>query len=319
MSRVRLSPAVKRALVTLLVVAVVVFAWLALHDTWAEVKDSLRTLRIADLVVAVLAGLLSAWALFRAWRTILHGLHGDELQGHDARTMFFCSQLGKYVPGSVWPAVIQSEIGARSKVPRSVVVSSYAFALVAGVGVGGVFAIGTVTHSVSGWMQVAAVGALVGGLLLCVAFVHPSGSQRLWRRVLGSRVPPGGLPDLDVGTTSRAIGWTALGWASLGVHAWVLARPFGASVGDAVFVAGSFALAWVAGIAALPLPAGAGLREAVLVVTLGALIGKPEAISVALISRLLMIANDVGLSLAAGLPRVLRDVRGRRATLDDAG
>ncbi|MEN9643468.1 MAG: hypothetical protein RL238_137 [Actinomycetota bacterium] len=319
MSRVRLSPAVKRALVAVLVVAVIVFAWLALHDTWSEVKVSLRTLRITDLVVAVVAGLVSAWALFRAWRTILHGLHVDTLAGHDARTMFFCSQLGKYVPGSVWPAVIQSEIGTRSNVPRSVVLSSYAFALVAGVGVGGVFAVGTLTHPVSGWMQVAAVGAVVGGLLLCVAFVHPSGSQRLWRRLLRSRVPAGGLPSLDVGVTARALAWTALGWAALGLHAWVLARPFGASASDAVFVAGSFALAWVAGIAALPLPAGAGLREAVLVVTLGALIGKPEAISVALISRLLMIANDVGLSLAAGLPRVLRDVRARRATTDDAG
>jgi len=289
-----------------LLVLVGVFAAVALKRNWDAVREDLDLLSGWDY---------AAWA----WRTILHGLHGDELQGHDARTMFFCSQLGKYVPGSVWPAVIQSEIGARSKVPRSVVVSSYAFALVAGVGVGGVFAIGTVTHSVSGWMQVAAVGALVGGLLLCVAFVHPSGSQRLWRRLLGSRVPPGGLPDLDIGTTARAIGWTALGWASLGLHAWVLARPFGASAGDAVFVAGSFALAWVAGIAALPLPAGAGLREAVLVVTLGALIGKPEAISVALISRLLMIANDVGLSLAAGLPRVLRDLRRRRATPGDAG
>lgn len=319
MSRVRLSPAVKRSLVVVLVVAVVVFAWLAIHDTWSEVKDSLRTLRLIDLTLAVLAGLLSAWALFRAWRTVLHGLHADTLHGRDARTMFFCSQLGKYVPGSVWPAVIQSEIGNRSGVPRSVVVSSYAFALVAGVGVGGVFAVGTLTHEVSGWMQVAAVGAVVGGVLLCVAFVHPSGSQRLWRRLLGSRVPSGGLPHLDVATTVRALAWTTLGWAGLGLHAWVLARPFGASATDAVFVAGSFALAWVAGIAALPLPAGAGLREAVLVVTLGALIGKPEAISVALISRLLMILDDVGLSLAAGLPTVLRDIRRLRARSEDAG
>lgn len=318
MSRVRLSPSVKRALVVVLVVAVVVFAWLAIHDTWSEVKSSLRTLRVADIVVAVLAGLLSAWALFRAWRTILHGLHADTLHGRDARTMFFCSQLGKYVPGSVWPAVIQSEIGTRSGVPRSVVLSSYTFALVAGVGMGGLFAVGTLTHPVPGWMQVAAVGALMGGLLLCIAFVHPSGSQRLWRRLLGSRVPPGGLPDLDVATTVRTLAWTTLGWAALGLHAWVLARPFGASAADAVFVAGSFALAWVAGIAALPLPAGAGLREAVLVVTLGALIGKPEAISVALISRLLMIINDAGLSLAAGLPRMLRDVKRRRAIADDA-
>jgi uncharacterized membrane protein YbhN (UPF0104 family) len=309
----RITPRVKRALLVVMLVAVVVFAWLALHDTWSDVKDSLRTLRVADLVIATTAGLVSSWALFRAWRTILHGLHVETLSGHDSRTMFFCSQLGKYVPGSVWPAVIQTEIGTRSNVPRSVVLSSYAFALVAGVGVGGVFATGTLAHPVPGWVQLGAVGALVGGVLLCVAFVHPSGSQRLWRRLLGSRVPPGGLPDLDLPTTARAIAWTALGWASLGVHAWILARPFGASASDIVFVTGSFALAWIAGIAALPLPAGAGLREAVLVVTLGKLIGQPAAISVALMSRLLMIVNDVGLSLIAGLPRVLREIKGHRA------
>lgn len=309
MSCLSITPRVKRTLLIFLIVAVAVFAWVALTDTWTEVKDSLQSLRIADLAVATGAGLVSSWALFRAWRTILHGLHVAPVASHDSRTMFFCSQLGKYVPGSVWPAVIQTELGKRSDVPRSIVLSSYTFTLVAGVGVGGIFATGTLAHSVPGWVQIATVGALVGGALLCIAFVHPSGSQQLWRRLLGSRVPPGGLPALDRSNTGRALAWTALGWAALGLHAWTLARPFGASAGDVIFVVGSFALAWIAGIVALPLPAGAGLREAVLVLTLGKLIGQPAAISVALMSRLLMIANDLGLSLAAGLPRVVREIR----------
>ncbi|MEI8239888.1 MAG: lysylphosphatidylglycerol synthase domain-containing protein [Actinomycetota bacterium] len=305
------SPKVRKALSLGLLLLVVVFAGLALKSSWSQVKDALHTLTFADLAIAYVLGVVSVWALFRAWRSILHGLHVDTLSNADTRTMFFCSQLGKYVPGSVWPAVIQTEIGSRSKVPRAVVLTSYAFALVAGVGIGGLFTAGTWTHRTTVWVNLSVLGAVLGGIMLCAAFVHPRGSQQLWRRLLRNRVAPGSMNELAPRAMATVLAWTALGWTTLGVHAWVLARPLGASVGDLLFVMGSFALAWTAGLVALPLPAGAGLREVVLVITLGRLIGHPAAISVALVSRLLMIINDVVLSLVAGLPRVLREIKAR--------
>jgi len=53
------------------------------------------------------------------------------------------------------------------------------------------------------------------------------------------------------------------------------------------------ALAWAAGIGFIPAPAGAGIREGLLALTLGPIIGVPEALTVALASRVLLLIADV--------------------------
>ena len=65
---------------------------------------------------------------------------------------------------------------------------------------------------------------------------------------------------------------------------------------------GAFAVAWVAGFVFVLAPAGAGVRETLLVTVLGASeLSSASALTVALISRLLMTAGDVivgGIALA---------------------
>jgi hypothetical protein len=296
-----------------LLVAVVVFAVAALRHSWSQVRHSFGVLRPVDLVCAEGLALVSAWAMYRSWRTVLGGLAGTVVSGHDTRAIYFCSQVGKYVPGTVWPAVIQADLGSRARLSRTVVLSSYAMALMASVGFGGLVAAGTLTGHRRPWVTLAVVGAIVGGLLLCAVFVHPGGPQGWLRRVLARRRPGLELGAIATTTAGEVFTWSLLGWSALGLHTWFLARSFGAHGGDVVFVTGAMALAWTAGIAAVPLPAGAGLREAILVATLGHRIGSGPAISVALLSRLAFLVDDVVLAVAMGLPRVWRQARRRRA------
>ena len=312
MSKRTITPRTRRLLTLLLVVLVTVFVVLALHNSWHDVKRSLRSYTTVDLLGGFAAAVASTWALFFAWRAILHGLHADTLSAHDSRVMFFCSQLGKYVPGSVWTAVIQGEIGARSKVSRAVVMSSYALALIVGVGIGGITTAGAISGDSPWWVRIASIGGIVGGIALCTFFAHPGGSQSWGRRWIERRRPDIELGVIDGRAAARTIAWTTAEWLLLGVHAWFLARPFGVGASDFWFVLGGYALAWTVGLIAIPLPAGAGLREAVIVATLGHRIGNAEAISLALVSRLLIVINDVVLSLVMGLPRVLREAKARR-------
>lgn len=60
-------------------------------------------------------------------------------------------------------------------------------------------------------------------------------------------------------------------------------------------------------------PAGAGAREAVLVLALGSVLDRPEALVLALVSRLLMVVADAILAGAAAPDLMLR----RRATRAD--
>jgi uncharacterized membrane protein YbhN (UPF0104 family) len=105
---------------------------------------------------------------------------------------------------------------------------------------------------------------------------------------------------LPVRSSLRASGWTLVSWLALGVHVYLLARPFGASNFSALLAAvGGMALAVCAGILFIPAPAGAGIRDAVLVATLTPGIGATNALAVALVSRAMLIVVDLALAGAA--------------------
>jgi uncharacterized membrane protein YbhN (UPF0104 family) len=308
------TPAQKRALSLSLLAAVVVFSWLALRGSWEQVGESLRQVDVRHIVAAAVLGILSTFAMFRAWRHIVAGLHVGDLVARDARTMYYCGQLGKYVPGSVWPAVIQGEIGARHQIPRRTVLTTYALTMVSAVGVGGVFAIGTWAHPTVGWVRLLATGAFVGGVLLSVVFLHPKGHGRVTRWVIEKSKSKVAMQSLERNEAWASFLWTVVGWVLLGMHVVVLSMPFGIRAIDIVFISSSFALAWVVGLVAVPLPAGAGLRDAILIVTLGRLIGQPAAVSVAILSRLVMLINDMLFTAITGLPYLIRTRRERRSS-----
>ena len=95
---------------------------------------------------------------------------------------------------------------------------------------------------------------------------------------------------------------TALGfavWLVMGLHVLTLVSALGPSgpvvAGAAI---GGMGLAWAAGLIFIPAPAGAGVRDAVLVATLAPLVGTTSAFAVALASRVLLLMADVVLALA---------------------
>ena len=83
--------------------------------------DDLRVI-VADLgldavIVAGLLGLVGTILIGQVWFALLSGL-GVAAPRFEAARVFFISQLGKYVPGSVWPVVAQMEFGRQWKTPR---------------------------------------------------------------------------------------------------------------------------------------------------------------------------------------------------------
>ena len=105
--------------------------------------------------------------------------------------------------------------------------------------------------------------------------------------------------------------WLIACWGFFGLHAWLLARPLGAGVSDLAPTVGAFALAFVAGLLVVPLPAGAGVREGVLVATLAGSIGAPAALTVSLVSRLVLLAVDLVMAALFGVGGAARAVRSR--------
>jgi uncharacterized membrane protein YbhN (UPF0104 family) len=91
-------------------------------------------------------------------------------------------------------------------------------------------------------------------------------------------------------------------WLLLGASFWLCARGLLAvPAHDLAYYMGAFAVAWLAGLAAIYAPGGLGVREAVLVALLGGRIGAANALVVAAASRLILILVDVLLAAVAAV------------------
>lgn len=295
----------------LLTVVVVVFVVVAVQKNWSAVRDDLGRLSVFDLAASAAVGAIAMSLASEGWRRALQSL-GSLLPVKDAFTIYFAGQLGKYAPGSMWPIVIQSELGKRSNVPRVTMAASYFLALLISLVCGGITGLLVFTGDGAGsvWMVALAggIGAVVVAALIYDARMLNSLGGWVGRRT-SRRVPT--LP--SAGPAVGAAGaFTLVSWLCFGIQAWLLARPLGAGVDLLLPTIGAFALAFVAGMVMVPLPAGAGVRETVLVIALGASIGDSAAITVSIMSRLVLILTELALAAAFGVPGAARAAKERQ-------
>ena len=82
------------------------------HDRHALVA-ALDQLGPAAITSASLAAVVGVGVSVELWRQVLLGLDAHTSVRVAAR-VFFPSQLGKYLPGSVWPVLAQMEFGGAS-------------------------------------------------------------------------------------------------------------------------------------------------------------------------------------------------------------
>ena len=302
------------------VLAAVAFAVLSLASAWTEVRDELRLLTPWSVVVAVAAFVVATGVLGASWFAMLEAVgRPAEFGPGPSAEVFGVGQVGKYAPGAVWPVVVQTQLGQRHGLRWRTILVTYSLSVVVVLGTGALAALGSLTGPEPGWLRWVVVGGSVLGLFLLAAVVHPDAAHRLLDRVL-RRLSGDGLPDRLA--TRPAVASAVAGvvfWLVLGVHASAVLHPLGVPPSRYVYVMGCFALAWVAGVAAVPVPAGVGVREAVLVLSLGSLVGRPTAVTLALVSRLVQVAVDLGVAgLLAGLG-VFRRGRGTVPPEDAAG
>jgi uncharacterized membrane protein YbhN (UPF0104 family) len=291
----------RRWLPIVLGVLAIVLAIVAVARDRHRVSDAIGRIGGGPLAASVAAAAVGVAVTVLLW--------GDVLDGLDARVprlvaarVFFPSQLGKYLPGALWPVLAQMEFGRRRGISRRRMLSANALMLVLSLAVGLVVA--ALCLPTSGpdalrryWWTFVFLPLLV---VLLVPRVIPGLVDRIFAR-LGREPLDARLP---VAASLRASGWSVLNWAGLGLHVYLLARPFGASGGQAFLAAtGGTALAVCAGILFIPAPAGAGIRDAVLVATLAPSIGSANALAVALVSRVILIIVDLAL---AGLALLIR-------------
>jgi glycosyltransferase 2 family protein len=273
------------------VIVAVALALIALAKYGEQVRAAAVDLHPLNVVGAAALVLVGTGFMVLSWRRVLTDL-GSQLPVRAAARVFSLAQLGKYIPGSVWPFVAQVELGREHGVPRarsaavsvvSVVISLVTSLLVASIALP--FSAEEAARAY--WWALAATP-------FCIAALHPRvlnpGLDRLLRL---ARRPP--LEHrLTVRGVAVSVAWNLAGWTAYGLHIWLLAIDLGGSGWSLPLAStGAFALAWSAGFVFVIAPAGAGIREIVLAAGLGPLLGVGRVVLLVIASRLLMTIGDL--------------------------
>lgn len=260
------------------------------------------------IAVAFVPGLLATTTSLGAWRSLLADF-GSRLPWRAAARIFFLSQLGKYVPGSVWAILTQMELSRQHNVPkRSILmvgIVAIAVAVTSGLTMAVLMLPFAVPNAIARYWWVLLV------LPVLLSLLHPT----VLNRCLGIAMKLMRREPLPSSPSWRGLGTTATfqftTWLLLGVHAWILLIGLGAPAMEALPVAiGGYALAYAIGQMAIGFPAGAGVREAGLTLVMSTVVPAPAALLLALLSRALLTLVDLSM---AGTQYVI----GRRTTRDN--
>ena len=114
-----------------------------ISEEWHDVSHSLGQIGVLACFEALLALLVAQFANLKVWQGLLAGL-GSPLRLPVAGRILLIGQLGKYIPGSLWPILTQMELGAAAKVPRARSASASVLSMMLSLCVGLVIAMVTV-------------------------------------------------------------------------------------------------------------------------------------------------------------------------------
>ena len=270
-----------------------------LQPHWPALRRAWQGLAWQDLALA-LAGVLAAQAAFAAaWHRLLHapGERGNYL-GDAAR--WSVSLAGKYIPGKVWQPLARyglyhgADRGARvapAYVRELLLTLSAASAWVA---------LARPAARASATPSPMALGFGLGALVLALLAAPGVGVRAL--SLLARWLPAAWqLGDARWRVVAVAWAWQALGYALLGLGLFALGRGLGwFDDSQAGLAIAAMCFGGLAGIAALFVPAGIGVREAAMAWFLAPVIGAAPALMVAVLARA-WISLGEALVVAAGL------------------
>jgi uncharacterized membrane protein YbhN (UPF0104 family) len=274
----------------------ILFVVRVLNLQWSVVVSSVQAADLAILLLAFLLGLAGMTQIGLGWRRAL-ALVGEQRPVADTLFRYFVGQLGKYVPGGIWPVLGRSEMARRAGISAKAAYSStllslgatYLAAIMTAVLA---FPLGLDESSGPSVPQIWVLALLPFGLLA----LHPRVLSLLNRAgtPLTGAIPTTEIPAWRVSLrlVARHIpAWLAISFATMAVS---IALGGAGDVWNLVFAT---SLSWVVGFLIVPVPGGLGVREAVFIATATSLTPALAA-TVAVTARLLFVAIDATAAIA---------------------
>lgn len=302
--RITLGFVVRIGFLILVLAAAVYWVYRERH----EMADALHRVSFWPILGALALSAAGAWSGVPAWRSLLAGL-GSRLTLAQSQRVFLLGQLGKYIPGGVWSVLAQATMARDYKVPRTrsgtASLMSILLSAVTAATLGGVLL------AISGREVLGAYWWTVLLFLPLLALIHPGvlvAVGRLAARVTKRNIVIDRIPERRL---LSAAGWLTAGQVLNGLQLFVLAAAIAPKAPPLLLAVGLLGFASAAGLVIVFAPAGAGIREVILVFGLAPYMTAGEALLVVLLSRLVMTVADFLWAGAAALQARSRPSKGR--------
>lgn len=268
-------------------IAGVAFVVRTLISKWADVSTAFQEVNVPSLLLSLLLGLLAMTSIGWLWVQMIRD-RGNVVSHRRAMSWYFTGQLGKYVPGGIWPIVGRAELAARNGISRSDAYASTGLSLVTTY-LAAVIAIALGAMFTSDRRSIAAliVVSLASGL-----FIFSRNKLRTAFIAKISRFLPAAQSLTDPKKLVRLALLHVPAWVLMSLSTSVTASAFGADIGifQMLFITST---SWLVGFVVVGVPGGIGVREAVFTSLASGIIGAPIAVSLALLSRVVFITVDL--------------------------
>lgn len=272
-----------------------------LASEWSRVREGISDASPAWILVGLACCTLGMTSIGWAWTDVLHLLGAPVARG---RTLawYFVGELGKYLPGGVWPVLGRGELARRGGVPGPRAYASVALSLVTLYLAAMLVAVGLLPFAL-GDDGPGATALLLLLLPLGLGALHPKVLgpvldvvRRVTKRPLAIDVPPWR------GSVTTVLRYVPT-WIFNAAGTVAVAHAVAPDEGGLARIAFAATLSWIAGFLAIAVPAGAGVREAVFLAACGLPSGLGATVAVA--TRVLFILVDLG-GAAVSAPFVRR-------------
>lgn len=272
---------------------------------WDQVTGVFADADVRWVVLAFVGGVAAMSVIADNWVALLRR-RDESVVRAKGYAWFFVGQLGKYVPGGIWPVVGQAELAVRGGMIRRNAYAATATSMVATLTGAAAFASVTgLATGTDGRLIAIVIGVAMAAVIGVLA--NEPGRRRLERAVATVLRRPLALPTgrfLAIQTLRHVPVWVFFGAMNLAVVVALDGMPPMRIVVEVVFAT---ALSWMAGFVVVGLPGGIGVREAVWISAMTGPLGAGVALSAAITSRIVSVTVDVVAAAVGPLVATLAD------------
>ena len=281
----------------IVVIAIFVFLGKMVWDNWGQVKDASFALRAIPFILSTLIFAFSYFIQIGAWYLITLKLK-IALSPSETLKIWFCSQLGKYLPGKIWLFLSRFHFyESKGQSKKVISVAMYLEVVTMIVAAGLIFLAALILFKE---MQSIYSGKtfwwIVLAFMLAFVCLHPRILERIlnWTLVRFKREPVSlSMSYLDilfvlfVCIVSWVIG--GIGFYLFVDSVYPVTPPY------ILFLTGALAISSTLGLIAIFAPSGLGVREGALVYILSFMMATPVAVILSILTRIWITLIEIGL------------------------